>query len=92
MCPILIGLADRGLLETEWEKDPQPGRPAGHLYRLTADGVRFADELAVADASKTTVTLRPRTAAASQASATVRPRTAGGHRTRSHHDPQNDVL
>ena len=33
--PILVRLADRGLLETSWE--PGPGsRPPRHLYRLTA--------------------------------------------------------
>ena len=62
MYPILIRLADRGLLETEWEKDPQPGRPARHLYRLTADGVRFADDLTATEASKAARSLRPRIA------------------------------
>jgi len=38
MYPILIRLADRGLLETSWESDPAPGRPTRHLYRLTGDG------------------------------------------------------
>lgn len=61
MYPILIRLADRGLLETEWEKDPQPGRPARHLYRLTADGVRFASELAT-EPSQAAHSLRPRIA------------------------------
>ena len=39
--PILVRLADRGLLETSWE----PGlgsRPPRHLYRLTADGLAAA--------------------------------------------------
>src|SRR5262249_5442379 len=35
MYPILIRLADRGLLEASWEDDRVPGRPARHLYRLT---------------------------------------------------------
>jgi PadR family transcriptional regulator, regulatory protein PadR len=38
--PILMRLAERELLETSWEK-VEPGRPPRHLYRLTADGVRF---------------------------------------------------
>ena len=38
MYPILIRLADRGLLETGWESQQVPGRPARHLYRLTAAG------------------------------------------------------
>jgi DNA-binding MarR family transcriptional regulator len=40
--PILVRLADRGLLEAAWE-DPAPrGRPARHLYRLTPDGRKLA--------------------------------------------------
>src|SRR5262249_2882582 len=34
--PILIRLADRGLVEACWQDEPQPGRPRRHLYRLTA--------------------------------------------------------
>lgn len=44
--PILMRLADRGLLESSWETDPPQGRPARHLYRLTGAGVRVAGELA----------------------------------------------
>ena len=40
--PILIRLADRGLLEARWESDPPPGRPARHLYRLTPAGLEMA--------------------------------------------------
>ena len=40
--PILIRLRDRGLLEATWENDPSPGRPPRHLYRLTAEGLRWA--------------------------------------------------
>lgn len=41
--PILMRLADRGLLETSWEA-AEPGKPPRHLYKLTGDGVRFARE------------------------------------------------
>ena len=44
MYPILIRLADRGLLETCWETEHVPGRPARHLYRLTAGGREYAAE------------------------------------------------
>jgi len=47
--PILIRLTDRELLESRWETDGRPGRPARHLYRLTDAGVAFAANL-VADA------------------------------------------
>jgi len=40
--PILIRLADRGLVEACWQDEPQPGRPRRHLYRLTADGLATA--------------------------------------------------
>ena len=39
--PILLRLAERGLLETSWE-EPVGGRPPRHLYRLTVDGLRYA--------------------------------------------------
>jgi DNA-binding PadR family transcriptional regulator len=38
MYPILMRLADRGLLETSWEQEPPGGRPPRHLYRLTRAG------------------------------------------------------
>ena len=40
--PILVRLADRGLLEATWEESPPPGRPARHLYRLTPQGRELA--------------------------------------------------
>ena len=39
--PILMRLADRSLLETAWET-VEAGRPPRHMYRLTADGLRYA--------------------------------------------------
>src|ERR1700683_5162267 len=42
--PILIRLADRGLVEACWQEEPVPGRPRRHLYRLTADGLASAVE------------------------------------------------
>jgi PadR family transcriptional regulator PadR len=42
MYPILMRLADRGMLEAAWEDDPVPGRPARHLYRLTGSGLAYA--------------------------------------------------
>jgi DNA-binding PadR family transcriptional regulator len=40
--PILIRLAERGQVETSWESDPPRGRPARHLYRLSAAGAELA--------------------------------------------------
>jgi DNA-binding PadR family transcriptional regulator len=51
MYPILIRLADRGLLETSWEAERVPGRPARHLYRLTAAGREYAAAAAEAQAA-----------------------------------------
>ena len=39
--PILMRLADRSLLDTAWET-AEAGRPPRHMYRLTADGLRYA--------------------------------------------------
>jgi PadR family transcriptional regulator, regulatory protein PadR len=46
--PILIRLADRGLVEACWQDQPQPGRPRRHLYRLTAEGLASATAAAEA--------------------------------------------
>jgi PadR family transcriptional regulator PadR len=46
--PILVRLADRGLLEAVWEESPPPGRPARHLYRLTPQGRELAASAAPA--------------------------------------------
>jgi PadR family transcriptional regulator, regulatory protein PadR len=40
--PILIRLADRGLVEARWEEEQPAGRPRRHLYRLTPDGLAQA--------------------------------------------------
>src|SRR5436189_73222 len=48
MYPILIRLTDRGLLETSWETERVPGRPARHLYRLTAAGRAYANSAGAA--------------------------------------------
>ena len=48
MYPILIRLADRGLLETAWEAERVSGRPSRHLYRLTAAGREYAASAAQA--------------------------------------------
>jgi DNA-binding PadR family transcriptional regulator len=41
--PILMRLAEHGLLETSWEQ-PVGGRPPRHLYRLTREGLQYARE------------------------------------------------
>jgi PadR family transcriptional regulator PadR len=50
--PILIRLADRGLVEACWQDEPQPGRPRRHLYRLTAVGLVAATEALAAAAEQ----------------------------------------
>lgn len=49
--PILMRLADRGLLETKWEATTGGGRPPRHLYRLTSAGRELAAAVAPAPAS-----------------------------------------
>jgi len=66
MYPILMRLADRGLLETTWERDVPAGRPPRHLYRLTGQGLELAAELAA-----------PQSRAAKAKRARLRPRTEG---------------
>jgi PadR family transcriptional regulator, regulatory protein PadR len=67
MYPILMRLADRGLLETAWERDAPAGRPPRHLYRLTGSGLELAAELAATPAETAhakRARLRPRTESA----------------------------
>lgn len=45
--PILVRLADRGLLESQWESGPA-GRPPRHIYRLSARGLEQASQFAAA--------------------------------------------
>jgi DNA-binding PadR family transcriptional regulator len=40
--PILVRLADRGLVEARWEEEQPAGRPRRHLYRLTPGGLARA--------------------------------------------------
>ena len=75
MYPILIRLADRGLLETSWEAEAAPGKPPRHLYRLTGAGRAYAASVtaAAATAAATTAasTAAATTATATKATATV---------------------
>lgn len=45
MYPILIRLAERGLVESRWETDAPTVRPPRHLYRLSAAGAELLDGL-----------------------------------------------
>lgn len=40
--PVLMRLADKGLLESAWHESTRPGAPPRHAYRLTEAGVTFA--------------------------------------------------
>ena len=51
--PILIRLADRGLVEACWQDEPQRGRPRRHLYRLTPEGLASAGAALAAMGSPT---------------------------------------
>jgi len=41
--PVLVRLADRGLVEACWEDEQPAGRPRRHLYRITADGLAVTE-------------------------------------------------
>jgi PadR family transcriptional regulator, regulatory protein PadR len=60
--PILIRLADRGLVEACWQDEPAPGRPRRHLYRLTAAGLSTATA-ALTEAEPVNTKVRPAAAA-----------------------------
>jgi PadR family transcriptional regulator, regulatory protein PadR len=72
--PILMRLADRGLLESQWETEQPAGRPPRHLYRLTADGIRFTADAAQtrpADTRRTDTQAKGSQAKGSQAKGTA---------------------
>ena len=43
--PILMRLAEQGLLEDAWQPSETPGRPPRHVYRLTKSGIATARAL-----------------------------------------------
>jgi PadR family transcriptional regulator PadR len=49
--PILMRLAERALLEASWETG-EAGKPPRHMYRLTAEGLRYARQQALAPATR----------------------------------------
>lgn len=59
MYPILMRLADNGMLETGWEKEAPSGRPPRHLYRLTGTGLEHAKNLASTQTKPAITHLRP---------------------------------
>jgi DNA-binding PadR family transcriptional regulator len=56
--PILVRLADRGLLEAVWENGVPQGRPPRHLYRLTPAGRALVREARAAAAARPQLRLR----------------------------------
>jgi DNA-binding PadR family transcriptional regulator len=40
--PLLMRMTDQGLVQAEWREPAQPGRPARHVYRVTAAGLALA--------------------------------------------------
>ena len=42
--PILMRLSERGFLDHRWLDSQEAGRPPRHVYRLTATGVKHANE------------------------------------------------
>ena len=56
--PILIRLAERGYVDTAWERAVPQGRPPRHLYRLSAAGAEHVRELRRAEPQHTSRRLR----------------------------------
>jgi PadR family transcriptional regulator, regulatory protein PadR len=73
--PILIRLADRGLVEACWQDEPAPGRPRRHLYRLTSAGLASATG-ALASAAERAAEQAAARAGTGKPRARVRPRPA----------------
>ncbi len=61
--PILIRLADRGLVEARWEEEQPAGRPRRHLYRLTSEGLAAAATALAAASATAQMPRQPRVAA-----------------------------
>jgi len=61
--PILVRLADQGLMEARWEDGRPAGRPPRHLYRLSSEGLALAQEALEAAAPAGTPPARRRPAA-----------------------------
>ena len=55
--PILMRLADHKLVDSKWEA-ADPGRPPRHVYRLTAEGAKWARSVASAQNSKRSIERR----------------------------------
>ncbi|WP_305098492.1 PadR family transcriptional regulator [Croceibacterium aestuarii] len=56
--PILIRLAERGLLEAEWQEPAREGRPPRHAYRILPAGRKALAEAAAEPAKGTLQELR----------------------------------
>ncbi len=42
--PVLMRLAEQGILEADWREPDREGRPPRHVYRLTSKGFAWARE------------------------------------------------
>jgi PadR family transcriptional regulator, regulatory protein PadR len=61
--PILVRLADRGLVEACWEEGRPAGRPPRHLYRLSSEGLALAQAALAAAPAAVPRAAAPRRAA-----------------------------
>jgi PadR family transcriptional regulator PadR len=52
--PLLMRMSDQGLVEAEWREPAQLGRPARHVYRVTAAGIAVAQAMDVTGAAPST--------------------------------------
>src|SRR5688500_20382858 len=52
--PLLMRLADDGLLQAEWHNPVPPARAPRHAYRLTSEGRSFANTLLAEKSSRPT--------------------------------------
>ena len=47
--PLLMRMAEKGIIEAQWQEPARPGRPARHAYRLTLAGIALAQSAAGPD-------------------------------------------
>lgn len=60
--PMLMRLAQHGLLESEWRPSLKEGRPPRHAYRLTEDGAALAQSSPPVEAKPRRRALKTRSA------------------------------
>lgn len=62
--PLLMRLADHGMLDADWREPEREGRPPRHVYRLTSKGLAWARQQLQAERLSVLAAARPSKASA----------------------------